>query len=209
MKHPEAAPPLPEKHLEQLKKLAEFIQTAATTQNLVSKNDLPVVLVRHIQDSLAPLLCADQLHLGKPGLWIDIGSGAGFPILPLAICLPEWNFLAIEPRRLRVQHLRDAASALGLENLQVIQSKSETALVSNNLKNKAAIVSTRAVGKIPEDGLRAKPFLVPGGHFVTYKHNEVVPGIDGYHPLSYVPYILPSGSETRYLVIAPTPTARS
>jgi hypothetical protein len=58
------------------------------------------------------------------------------------------------------------------------------------------------VGKIPEDARRAHPFLAPGGRFITFKHQETVPSIDGYHPLTYVRYLLPGIDEPRNLVSA-------
>lgn len=169
---------------------------------MISDADLPHLWERHILDSLAPLLPEVGLPLDQPGLWIDIGSGAGLPVLPLAVCLPDWKFTAIEPRQLRAQHLVQLASNLQLGNLQVLCAKSEATQSFPNLKAKASIVSTRAVGKIPEDGHRAKPFLTPGGTFVTFKHQEAIPLIDGYNPLSYVRYLLPNLDEPRSLVSA-------
>jgi len=186
-----------------LEALKKFILHAAKSQNLVSPGDLEHLWERHILDSLAPLLFADTLHLSSPGVWIDMGSGAGFPILPLSICMPDWTFYAIEPRRLRVQHLEEAALQLGLSNLKVVGSKAESAASLPTLRSKANIVSSRAVGKIPEDAKRAIPFLRENGVFLTFKHIEHVDRIDGYHPLSYVPYRLPSGDQPRNLVLAP------
>jgi len=123
-------------------------------------------------------------------------------VIPLAICLPHWRFVAIEPRTLRAQHLASAQKELGLSNLRVLCSKSESLVGFPDLRQKASVVSTRAVGKIPEDAHRARPFLLPNGAFVTFKHLETVASIDGYHPLSYVRYRLPTIEEPRSLVLA-------
>ena len=168
----------------------------------MSEADLPFLWERHILDSLAPLLVAEQLRLSLGGLWIDIGSGAGLPVIPLAICLPHWRFLAVEPRALRAQHLLKAQKELDLMNLRVLCSKSEALVEFPDLRHQAAVVSTRAVGKIPEDSERALPFLRPNGTFLTFKHQETAEAIDGYTPLSYVRYRLPTVQETRSLVLA-------
>jgi 16S rRNA (guanine527-N7)-methyltransferase len=168
----------------------------------VSEADLPFLWERHILDSLAPLLVAENLGLTQGGLWIDIGSGAGLPVVPLAICLPHWRFLAVEPRRLRAQHLLKIQTELNLQNLRVLCSKAEALVEFPDLRGQAAVVSTRAVGKIPEDSARAQPFLRPNGTFLTFKHQETVEAIDGYTPLSYVRYRLPTVQETRSLVLA-------
>ena len=202
MKHSESIPSAPAESVAKLRQWESFLRKAARSQNLVSDADLPDLWDRHILDSIAPLLAPDALRLATPGLWLDIGSGAGLPVIPLAICLPHWSFVAIEPRTLRAQHLAQAIKELGLPNLRILCSKAETLVDFPDLRQKAAVVSTRAVGKIPEDALRAKPFLAPEGTFVTFKHLESVASIDGYHPLSYVRYRLPTVEEPRSLVIA-------
>lgn len=203
VKQLDPTPSAPSQHEDKLRKLVVFIQEAAQSQNLVSPADLPHLWNRHILDSISPLLFEKELQLDIPGTWIDMGSGAGLPVLPMSICLPNWKFFAIEPRRLRIQHLESAARELGLDNLQVVGSKAEAAALNPTLRGTATIVSARAVGKIPEDAKRALPFLGPKGKFITFKHQEHVDRIDGYHPLSYVRYRLPSGDEPRHLVFAP------
>jgi len=168
----------------------------------VSEADLPFLWERHILDSLAPLLVTEGLGLSQGRLWIDIGSGAGLPVIPLAISLPHWRFVAVEPRSLRAQHLLKVQKELNLGNLRVLCSKSEALAGFPDLIRKAAVVSTRAVGKIPEDAGRARPFLGSQGTFLTYKHQETSAAIDGYNPLSYVRYRLPTVQDTRSLVLA-------
>lgn len=202
MKHSEPTPTPPPPFLESLRRLEKELKAASAAQNLISDVDLPHLWERHILDSLAPLLPEVDLDTSSPGLWIDIGSGAGLPILPLAICLPSWRFIAIEPRPLRAQHLNRMGSLLGLSHLQVLCSKAEAVQSFPNLAGQAKVVSTRAVGKIPEDAPRARPFLAPGGRFVTFKHDEVATSIDGYHPLRYVRYRLPGLPDPRTLVSA-------
>ena len=202
MKHSDPLPSPPPEATPKLRQWEAFLRKAAGAQNLVSETDLPYLWERHILDSIAPLLAAEALSLPKGGLWLDIGSGAGLPVIPLAICLPHWSFVAIEPRTLRAQHLANAHKELGLSNLRVLCSKSEALVSFPDLRQKATVVSTRAVGKIPEDARRAQPFLLPQGTFVTFKHLETVASIDGYHPLSYVRYRLPTVEEPRSLVLA-------
>lgn len=202
VKHSEPIPTPPVESTAKLHQWEALLRKAAKSQNLVSETDLPHLWERHILDSIAPLLAAEPLNLSKGGLWLDIGSGAGLPVIPLAICLPHWNFIAVEPRTLRAQHLASAQKELGLSNLRILCAKSEALVTFPDLRQKASVVSTRAVGKIPEDARRAQPFLLPDGFFVTFKHLETAASIDGYHPLSYVRYRLPTVEEPRSLVFA-------
>jgi len=185
-----------------LQKLSSLTRKASQTQNLVSQEDLPNLFTRHIQDSLAPLLRAEDLHLEGTGQWLDFGSGAGFPLLPLAIALPHWKFIGVEPRSLRARHLQHLCEELALDNVRILCAKAEAVQSFPDIKAKCRVVSSRAVGSISEDAKRARPFLLEGGSFVTYKHDEHLDEIDGYLPLSYVPYQLPGEAGLRHLVTA-------
>jgi 16S rRNA (guanine527-N7)-methyltransferase len=199
-------PPIPAAAHATLQKLSQLTRKASQSQNLVSSVDLPDLFAKHIQDSLAPLIVSEELQLDVPGQWLDFGSGAGFPLFPLAIALPHWKFVGVEPRSLRAQHLQKMAIDLGLTNVRILRSKVELIQGFPDIKAKCQVVSCRAVGSIPEDAKRAHPFLAPGGHFVTFKHDEQVAEIDGYFPLSYVPYRLPGEEGLRNLVTAKTLT---
>jgi 16S rRNA (guanine527-N7)-methyltransferase len=195
-------PPIPSAAHATLQKLSSLTRKASQTQNLVSPDDLPELFTRHIQDSLAPLLRTEELRLEESGQWLDFGSGAGFPLLPLAIALPHWKFIGVEPRSLRARHLQHLSEELGLANVRILCAKAEAVQTFPDIRAKCQVVSCRAVGSIPDDGKRAHPFLTEGGHFVTYKHDEHIDEIDGYLPLSYVPYQLPGEAGLRHLVTA-------
>lgn len=192
-----------------MQKLSSLTRKASQTQNLVSPDDLPELFTRHIQDSLAPLLLPRELELESPGQWLDFGSGAGFPLLPLAIALPHWTFIGVEPRNLRARHLQHLCEELALANVRILCAKAEAVQTFPDMHAKCQVVSCRAVGSIPDDGKRAYPFLAKGGHFVTYKHDEHVDEIDGYLPLSYVPYQLPGEAGLRHLVTAQIPSIQA
>lgn len=195
-------PPLPAAAHATLQKLNSLTRKASHTQNLVSADDLPELFTRHIQDSLAPLLQSNELGLETSGQWLDFGSGAGFPLLPLAITLPHWTFIGVEPRNLRARHLQNLCEEMGLTNVRILCAKVEAVQSFPDIRAKCQVVSCRAVGSIPDDAKRARPFLGEGGHFVTYKHDEHLAEIDGYLPLSYVPYQLPGEAALRHLVTA-------
>lgn len=90
----------------------------ADRQNLISAGTRDMIWSRHIVDS-AQLL--DHATPEKTGLWVDIGSGAGFPGLVIA-CLTEHPILLVEPRPLRVAYLERCIAQLGLAHCTVSQS---------------------------------------------------------------------------------------
>lgn len=101
---------------DQLEAYVSILIAASAHQNLISASTVDSVWDRHILDS-AQLV----LH-GRPGTWLDIGSGAGLPGMVIAILTRKPTTL-VEPRRLRAQFLVDTAAALSLTHVTVIQAK--------------------------------------------------------------------------------------
>jgi len=162
---------LPENFSSKIQEFCKLLLEANKTTNLVSKNDEQKLLTRHIADSLifatpitlhSPL---STLHLN----WTDIGSGAGFPVIPLSLYFPQIKFFATENRKKRCDFLKLAKQNLNLLNLEVIQGKAENC----GLKN-MNFVSCRAVGSLDEDFERAKKILKKDGHFLTVKSKRLI-----------------------------------
>ena len=130
---------------ETIKKLAEF-QSFLVEQNLkhnlVSKNQIDKIWMRHIHDSLRLL---NLLDLNKPMKILDIGSGGGFPAIPLAIATEKYNlkYTLCESITKKSNFLRLSVELLNLPNIQVINDRVE------NLKNvKFDVITCRAVSKL-------------------------------------------------------------
>lgn len=106
------------------------------SQNLIAKATVRMVWSRHIVDS-AQLL----LHVPREtsGLWLDLGTGAGFPGLVCAVLRPQLPFLLVEQRKIRADWLHRATTALGLANVSVAGSK-----LKDVAPRKCAIISARA-----------------------------------------------------------------
>lgn len=105
---------------DQLGQFAALLIAETEKQNLISASTIPNLWVRHIADS-AQLLSFDD---AGDGLWLDLGSGAGLPGLVVAI-LRERPVVLVESRKLRCGFLRDAAQAIGLDHVDVIEAPLE------------------------------------------------------------------------------------
>lgn len=121
--------------------LVERLRRESTVQNLVSKTTLADVWVRHVADSAQLLEHAPQ----GTNSWIDVGSGAGFPGLVIAILRREWTVTLVEPRRLRVAWLQTMCAELQLRNCVVVQAKAEHCQVPAH-----DVVSARAVSDLTD-----------------------------------------------------------
>lgn len=169
--------------------------------NLVSSNDAKKLLSRHIADSLIPLAYMQEAGiLPSQGEWADMGAGAGFPCIPLCICLPQVQFYAVEPRKKRCEFLRSIQSELDLKNLTVVEDTFEKSDFYD-----LNVISCRALGSLEEDYKRAQAALASNGSFLTLKsRNSLVPMIEGKHPLlkkaKLYDYMLPQESQQYVLV---------
>jgi 16S rRNA (guanine527-N7)-methyltransferase len=108
--------------------------------NLVGTLERDQIVIRHILDSLTvyPLLA------GRKGSILDIGAGAGFPSLPLAVVDGGLRFTAVEKRRRRAAFLRAAAVLLGLRNYRVVEGD------VRDLRERFETVLARAVGELSD-----------------------------------------------------------
>jgi 16S rRNA (guanine527-N7)-methyltransferase len=122
--------------IDRLCRLAEMVAAESERQNLISRSTLDSIWSRHIVDSL------QLAALGPAGVWIDIGTGAGFPGLAIAAVEPEREMILVEPRRLRADFLRNAAAVLGLDGVKVAAAKIEA------VHDSAKVLSARAVSRI-------------------------------------------------------------
>lgn len=124
--------------------LADFaarVTTENAHQNLIAAATVAHIWQRHIVDSAQLVRLAD----GAPeGDWIDIGSGAGFPGMVVALAT-ERAVTLVEPRRRRAEFLAAAAESLGLGNRVAVVAKK----VERIAPGRAAVISARAVAALP------------------------------------------------------------
>ena len=123
------------------RRIATFLDRVVSEnaeQNLIAPSTIATIWLRHALDSIQLL----PLAAGREGLWIDIGTGGGFPGLVIAIA---WDgpVMLVEPRRRRAAFLTDAANAMGLTNVTVRQGK-----VESIEGERAGIISARAVASV-------------------------------------------------------------
>lgn len=139
--------------------------------NLISKTDEEIIWERHVFDSLETTKHVD-FQTENPQ-WLDMGSGMGFPLIPLTIKFPNVSFHSIEPREKRVRILKQLKRELKIENLTLNCGKAED-FVSRETQSCFDIVSCRALGSLEEDWERSQEFLKIDGKFITFKtHSEI------------------------------------
>jgi 16S rRNA (guanine527-N7)-methyltransferase len=121
-------------------------------------------LERHLLDSLA---IAPFLPSGAR--LADIGSGAGFPAIPIAIARPDVQVLAVESVGKKCQFIHAMAERLALPNLSVCNDRSETMGRHSDFRERFDMVTARAVAALPVLLELCTPLVKPGGRFLAMK----------------------------------------
>jgi 16S rRNA (guanine527-N7)-methyltransferase len=155
--------------------------------NLTAIDDALDAAWLHYRDSLEALAAL------VPGGITDIGSGAGYPGIPLAIAEPERQVTLVEPRRKRVSFLETVAARLGLGNVRVIEGRSE-----DTPKVLTANVVSRATFSDLRDLRACLKWVAPGGQLIAFRSDPSGDSAAHAHP-----YRL--GDETRLLEIWDVP----
>ncbi|MEE9553941.1 MAG: 16S rRNA (guanine(527)-N(7))-methyltransferase RsmG [candidate division Zixibacteria bacterium] len=138
----------------------DLIREWSNRMNIVSKNDLEILLERHILDSLTPIT-----SIPDKGRLIDIGSGGGFPGIPIALIRPELKIILLESRHKKALFLQEAKKQLKLDNVSVEECRLE-AFTSNSPFDIATI---RALPQWEKHLKRIKSLLRPEGYIIYYK----------------------------------------
>ena len=133
--------------------------------NLISESSSRDIVVRHFLDSLTPVPLLER----PEGSLIDIGSGGGFPGIPLRIALPHLQLSLVEPSRKRSSFLSHIVRLLALGEVQVIRERVEMLKAEKTFSGRFDTVISRAVFKLPELLRTASFLLKPGGQLITMK----------------------------------------
>lgn len=135
--------------------------------NLTAITEPEAVILRHYADSLilAPMIPQNARVA-------DIGSGAGFPALPLAIARPDLSLTAIDGTGKRVRYMTETAEILGLSNFTALTLRAEDGGRDPAMRGKFDVATARAVAALPILSELCLPYVKVGGLFLAMKSRE-------------------------------------
>ena len=146
----------------------ELLQWNAKT-NLISEKSAQEIASRHFLDSLTALQFIDN----QRARIIDIGSGAGFPGIPLKIACPNLQLYLMESNRKKVSFLKHIIRLLNLTETFVLHERAENLIKNNKWKDFFDVVISRAAFKLPEFLSLGAFFLAPQGTLIALKGRDI------------------------------------
>jgi len=134
-------PNLTDTQVEQFQKLEELYKDWNAKINVISRKDIDELYTKHVLHSLG---IAKIIEFQPGSKILDVGTGGGFPGIPLAILFPEVDFYLIDVIAKKIRVVNEVAKGLGLENVRAEQMRAE------NVKEEFDFIVSRAVTNMPD-----------------------------------------------------------
>lgn len=155
-------------------KYYELLIEKNKVMNLTAITDKEDVIVKHFIDSIAliPYLTDKGININNKLKIIDIGTGAGFPGLPLKIMMPDVKFTLLDSLNKRVSFLNEVIDELKLKDIEALHGRAEDYASDNKYREKYDICVSRAVANLSTLSEYCIPFVKEDGYFISYKAGE-------------------------------------
>ncbi len=155
-----------EKQIAQFEKYYEMLVEKNKVMNLTAITEKDEVMVKHFLDSV---LAASVFNINKESSLIDVGTGAGFPGIPLKIMFPHLKVTLLDSLNKRLNFLDDVINELELDNISTVHGRAEDCGRYSLYREKYDLCVSRAVANLSTLSEYCIPFVKVGGHFISYK----------------------------------------
>ncbi len=155
-----------DEQIEMLERFSVLLLEKNRSLNLTAITDPEEVKIKHFLDSLYLL----RYHCFSPGEKVlDLGTGGGFPGIPLKVFFPETEFVLLDSVNKKLEFIREAVGEMGLKKVEVIHGRAEDLAQDPLFRESFDAVVSRAVASLPVLSELSLGFVKPGGVFISYK----------------------------------------
>lgn len=161
---------LSDKQVDQFLKYYEMLIEKNEVMNLTAITEYEEVLKKHFIDSLSII---KVYNINQAIKVLDMGTGAGFPGIPLKIAFPSLEIVLLDSLNKRVNFLNDVIRELGLKNITAVHGRAEDFGKDRNYREKFDLCVSRAVAKLSTLSEYCIPYLKVQGYFISYKAGNI------------------------------------
>lgn len=156
--------------IEQFDKFYELLVEWNKVMNLTGITEYEEVNEKHFVDSVSIVKAID---INKVENVIDIGTGAGFPGIPLKIAFPHLKIVLLDSLNKRINFLNTVISELGLKDISTIHGRAEDFAKKSEYREQFDLCVSRAVANLSTLSEYCIPYINKGGQFIPYKSGEI------------------------------------